>query len=665
VVIKINKLIRLIDRILKCSKNIGVFGRIISCLGLLIVPHLGAETEWAYAPVENPELPKVDTADWTREEMDFFVLAGIEKRDYLPTKPATKRTLIRRAYLDLHGLPPSTSQIEAFLSDERPDAWGRLIDELLQSPRYGERWGRHWLDVARYADTNGMDEDIAHPSAWRYRDYVIRSFNKDKPFDRFIVEQLAGDLLPAKDLVQKREQIVGLGFLSVGPKMLACDDPDKMRRDIVDEQMDTMGRAFLGMTIGCARCHDHKIDPISIKDYYGLAGIFMSTKTLTKYSVVAEFHEHDLTKEEHQKKWLEVRRLEGEQKKKETPKDKKDKLAEEITALKKGLPAPFKVMGVTEYPTQDVKVHLGGDYLTLGEEVPRGVPAIWTEGEKVAMPEKQSGRLELARWIASADNPLTARVIVNRLWRWHFGRGIVPTPDNFGGLGEKPTHPKLLDHLARKFVESGWSVKSMHRLMMNSATYRQSAEADLALVEYDPENKLFARWQRRRVESEVVRDSILMKANRLDLDMGGSMLVVQPNKYVNQGKLTEHSMVPRRTVYLPVYRSSGYDGQKAFDTADPAVSNGNRRTSTVAGQALYLMNSELMHASSKALADFVISKASDNRPAWMIKHVFGRDPTKDESARGITFVESYGDEKAALAAFARVLLSSNEFLYME
>ena len=664
-VIKINKLIRLIDRILKCSKNIGVFGRIISCLGLLIVPHLGAETDWAYAPVENPELPKVDTADWTREEMDFFVLAGIEKRDYLPTKPATKRTLIRRAYLDLHGLPPSTSRIEAFLSDERPDAWGRLIDELLQSPRYGERWGRHWLDVARYADTNGMDEDIAHPSAWRYRDYVIRSFNKDKPFDRFIVEQLAGDLLPAKGLVQKREQIVGLGFLSVGPKMLACDDPDKMRRDIVDEQMDTMGRAFLGMTIGCARCHDHKIDPISIKDYYGLAGIFMSTKTLTKYSVVAEFHEHDLTKEEHQKKWLEVRRLEGEQKKKETPEDKKDKLAEEITALKKGLPAPFKVMGVTEYPTQDVKVHLRGDYLTLGEEVPRGVPAIWTEGEKVAMPEKQSGRLELARWIASANNPLTARVIVNRLWRWHFGRGIVPTPDNFGGLGEKPTHPKLLDHLARKFVESGWSVKSMHRLMMNSATYRQSAEADLALVEYDPENKLFARWQRRRVESEVVRDSILMKANRLDLDMGGSMLVVQPNKYVNQGKLTEHSMVPRRTVYLPVYRSSGYDGQKAFDTADPAVSNGNRRTSTVAGQALYLMNSELMHASSKALADFVISKASDNRPAWMIKHVFGRDPTKDESARGITFVESYGDEKAALAAFARVLLSSNEFLYME
>ena len=632
---------------------------------MLIGPLLGTEADWAYVPVENPELPKVDTTDWTREEMDFFVLAEIEKRDYLPTRLAGKRTLIRRAYLDLHGLPPSIGQIEAFLKDERPDAWARLIDELLKSPRYGERWGRHWLDVARYADTNGMDEDIAHPSAWRYRDYVIRSFNKDKPFDRFIVEQLAGDLLPAKDLAQKREQTVGLGFLSVGPKMLACDDPDKMRRDIIDEQMDTMGRAFLGMTIGCARCHDHKIDPISIKDYYGLAGIFMSTKTLTKYSVVAEFHEHDLTEEEHQKRWQEVRRLEGEHKKKETPKDKKEKLAEEITTLKKDLPMPFKAMGVTEYPTQDVKVHLRGDYLTLGEEVPRGVPAAWTEGKKVVMPEKQSGRLELARWIASAENPLTARVIVNRLWRWHFGRGIVPTPDNFGGLGEKPTHPELLDHLARKFVESGWSVKSMHRLMMNSATYRQSAKADVAVLEYDPENKLFARWQRRRVEAEVIRDSILMKANRLDLDMGGSMLVVQPNKYADQGKLTAHSMIPRRTVYLPVYRSSGYDGQKAFDTSDPAVSNGNRRTSTVAGQALFLMNSELMHASSKALAELVISKATKHRSAWMIKHVLGRDPTKDETARGNAFVEKYGDEKGALAAFARVLLSSNEFLYMD
>lgn len=642
-----------------------VFRLVIGCLGMAIGFLSGAGDDWAYAPFKKPDLPDVRNAGWEREELDRFILAGIEKRDYLPTKPAGKRTLVRRAYLDLHGLPPTIEQIDAFINDEREDAWERLIDELLKSPRYGERWGRHWLDVARYADTNGMDEDIAHPSAWRYRDYVIRSFNEDKPFNQFIVEQLAGDLLPAKDLAEKRSQTVGLGFLSVGPKMLACDDPDKMRRDIVDEQMDTMGRAFLGMTIGCARCHDHKIDPISIQEYYGLAGIFMSTKTLTKYSVVAEFHEHNLTGEEHQKKWKEVAKLEGARKKKGIPKEEKEKLAREIAALKKDLPAQFKVMGVTEYPTQNVKVHLRGDYLTLGEEVSRGVPAAWTGGKKVVMPEKQSGRLELARWIASDDNPLTARVIVNRLWRWHFGRGIVPTPDNFGGLGERPTHPELLDHLARKFIDSGWSVKAMHRLIMNSATYRQSSDAAVALLEYDPENELFARWKRRRVEAEVVRDSILMKSDRLDLTMGGSMLVLRPNKYVDRGKLKEHSLVPRRTVYLPVYRSSGYDGQKAFDTADPAVPDGNRRTSTVAGQALYLMNSGLMHESSKALAELGVSRAAEDRAAWLIQHVLGREATERERIQGEAFIEEYGDEKEALAAFARVLLSSNEFLYVE
>ncbi len=646
-----------------------MFHRIIGCLGLAAGSLLGAGDDWAFSSVKNPPLPAVDTIQWAREDLDHFILAGIEERDSLPTKAAEKRTLVRRAYLDLHGLPPTTEQITVFLQDEREDAWKRLIDGLLESPRYGERWGRHWLDVARYADTNGMDEDIAHPSAWRYRDYVIAAFNEDKPFDQFIVEQLAGDLLPAKDLEEKRTRTVGLGFLSVGPKMLACDDPDKMRRDIVDEQMDTMGRAFLGMTIGCARCHDHKIDPISIEDYYGLAGIFMSTKTLTKYSVVAEFHEHNLTEETHQKRWQDVRRLEAVRKKKETPKEEKERLGNEIAILKKDLPAPFKVMGVTEYPTQNVKVHLRGDYLTLGEEVPRGVPSAWTDGKKIAMPGKQSGRLELARWMISAENPLTSRVIVNRLWRWHFGRGIVPTPDNFGGLGERPTHPKLLDHLARRFVESGWSVKAMHRLMMNSATYRQSAQADLALLEYDPENKLFARWQRRRVESEVIRDSILMKSKRLDLTMGGSMLVVQTSKYVDRGHLDAHSLVPRRTVYLPVYRSSGYDGQKAFDAADPAVPDGNRRSSTVAGQALYLMNSGLMHESSRALAEVMLAATPDQdsraRTSWLIKHLLGREATAKERLQGGEFVESYGDEKEAWAAFSRVLFSSNEFLYVD
>jgi len=620
---------------------------------------------WAYREVSDPELPEVRQTEWAREDLDYFVQARIEQEGFEPAKEASKRLLVRRAYFDLHGLPPSAEQVEAFLSDQSDKAWENLIESLLASPRYGERWGRHWLDVARYSDSNGMDEDIAHPSAWRYRDYVIESFNNDKPFNQFIIEQLAGDLLPAENLTQQRAQTLGLGFLSVGPKMLACDDPDKMRRDIVDEQMDTMGRAFLGMTIGCARCHDHKIDPISIEDYYGLAGVFMSTKTLTKYSVVAEFHEHDLTEKKHREMWAEVARLEESKNKNETPQGEKDRLVGEISRLKKDLPAPFKVMGVTEYPTQDVRVHLKGDYLTLGDLVPRGVPSAWTGGEKIEMPAEQSGRLELARWISSAKNPLTPRVIVNRLWRWHFGRGIVATPDNFGGLGEEPSHPKLLDHLASLFINSGWSVKSMHRVLMNSATYRQSASAAGDIVEKDPENQLLARWQRRRVESEVIRDSILFKSGRLNFEMGGSLVEVRPNKYIDRAPLQKQAQIPRRTVYLPVYRSTGYDDQKVFDAADPTAPDGNRRCSTVAGQALFLMNSELIHESSDHLASLVLEHPESERGEWLIRRVLDREATQDELLKGQEFLSEYPDRQEGWAAFARVLFASHEFMYVE
>ncbi len=265
---------------------------------------------WSFIKPVKSAPPGVRDLKWPRNEIDHFTLAGMDRAELLPAPEADRRTLVRRAYLDLHGLLPTTEQARAFVVDDRPDAWERLIDELLSSPRYGERWGRHWLDVARYSDSNGMDEDIAHPEAWRYRDYVIRSFNEDKRFDHFIVEQLAGDLLTGESLEQRREQVAALGFLSVGPKMLACDDPDKMRRDIVDEQLDTTGRAFMGMTLGCARCHDHKFDPVSTEDYYGLAGIFLSTKTLTKYTVVAHYHLHDLTEPGTTARWTEIGELE-------------------------------------------------------------------------------------------------------------------------------------------------------------------------------------------------------------------------------------------------------------------------------------------------------------------------------------------------------------------
>ncbi len=459
--------------------------------------------------------------------------------------------------------------------------------------------------------------------------------------------------------------------------MLACDDPDKMRRDIVDEQIDTTGRVFMGMTLGCARCHDHKFDPVSTEDYYGLAGIFLSTKTLTKYSVVAQYHQHDLTEPAAREKWERVGELEKRKADKKTPEEEKKTLEGEIAELRRDLPPRHRVMGVREDRIMDAKVHLRGNYLTLGETVPRRVLPVIAGLDQPPMPESQSGRLELARWIAGAENPLTARVIVNRLWRWHFGRGIVASPDNFGELGERPTHPELLDYLARKLVVSGWSLKAMHREMMHSATYRQSARSAVAR-DTDPENKLFARWKPRRVEAEVLRDSILFKSNRLDLTMGGGFIEKGHTEYVDKGRIPEWSRSTRRTVYLPVIRSVGYDGLTAFDFADPSVPQGDRRTSTVTPQALFLMNSPLVHESSDQLAEIMLGAtggATDaERAGWMILHLLGRDGRAAEIARVGRFVSAYaaragvgeavGTSKA-WAAFARALFASNEFLYIE
>jgi len=627
---------------------------------------------WSFVPPRKHELPAVEATAWPRNSIDHFVLSRIENSGLAPAAVAERRILVRRAYLDLHGLPPTTKEIQDFVLDDRPDAWTRLIDKLLASPRYGERWGRHWLDVARYSDSNGMDEDIAHPEAWRYRDYVIRSFNEDKRFDDFIVEQIAGDLLPDDSLEQRRDQVAGLGFLSVGPKMLACDDPDKMRRDIVDEQLDTTGRAFMGMTLGCARCHDHKFDPISIEDYYGLAGIFLSTKTLTKYTVVAHYHQYDLTDPGVVERWEKIGTLEKKRGDKKTPEEEKKVLAEKVAELKKDLPPRHRVMGVTEDAVADTKVHLRGNYMTLGEKVPRRVLPVIAGFDQPAMPPKQSGRLEFARWIASPEHPLTARVIVNRLWRWHFGRGLVPTPDNFGVLGEVPSHPELLDYLALTFIDKGWSIKAMHREIMQSSTYRQGSRAREAL-ENDPDNTLFARWKPRRVEAEVIRDSILYKASRLDLTMGGGFLQRKPTEYIDKGKMKEWIQSPRRSVYLPVIRSAGYDELNSFDFADPSVSNGNRKTSTVTQQALVLMNSPMVHSSASRIAEIMIEAtrgaSSGQRADWMILHYYGRPARPEEMSRIEKVLEASVESKVsaqeAWASVARVLMASNEFLYLE
>lgn len=328
-------------------------------------------------------------------------------------------------------------------------------------------------------------------------------------------------------------------------------------------------------------------------------------------------------------------------------------------------------MGVTEYPTKDAKVHLRGDYQTLGVLIPRRMPVAIAGKAQPKIPGDQSGRLQLANWIASPEHPLTARVIANRIWHWHFGRGIVTTPDNFGHLGQQPSHPSLLDHLARRLIASGWSIKHLHRAIMNSATYRQSLLADPVLKETDPENRLFARWKARRIESEVLRDSILFKSNRLDLTMGSSMLTEQSHKYVDRKKQAEYIKSMRRTIYLPVLRSSGYDGQKAFDFPDPAVITGRRNVSSVTPQALYLMNSELVHKSSRALAEILLGDTREagnkDRASWLILHLLGREATTAERERGEIFAGAYGKDEnsAAWAAFTRALFATNEFLYIQ
>ncbi len=628
------------------------------------------EKLWSLVYPDEPKIPEVDNINWVNNSIDSFILEKIESQDLQPSERANKHKLVRRAYLDLLGIPPTIEEVKQFTENQSPNAWEELIEELLSSPRYGERWGRHWLDVARYSDSNGMDENIAHPEAYRYRDYVIKSFNQDKPFNQFIIEQLAGDLLPSENLEKSREQTIASGFLSVGPKMLACDDPDKMRRDIVDEQLDTTGRAFMGMTFGCARCHDHKFDPISIEDYYGLAGIFMSTKTLTKYTVVAELHHFDMSTQEVKEQHKKISNIEKKKSEKGISEENKKKLNEEISALKKNLDKPYEIMSVTEYPTEDLRVHLRGDYQTLGNTVPRRLPPALAGMVQPQMPSSQSGRLELARWIASDQNPLTSRVIVNRIWRWHFGRGIVSTPDNYGELGERPSHPNLLDHLALQFIHSNWSIKSLHRLIMNSATYQQSSSSNEMARKKDPDNKLFARWKIRRLESESIRDSVLSKSKLLDLKGGGSMLSAKKHKYANRGKLSEHIKSNKRTIYLPVMRSSGYDGQNAFDFPDPALLNGNRKSSTVTPQALFLMNSDLIHRSSTSLANIILEqseKSIQEKIKWTIYHLLSRPAEDKEIQIASEFLNSYSnnDLKSAWSAFTRGILASNEFIYIE
>ncbi len=644
---------------------------------------------WSFQPIASPETPVVNNADWPKNSIDHFVLNRLENAGLRPAPAADRRTLIRRLYLDHTGLPPTPEQMNGALNDNSPRAFADLVDRLLASPQYGERWGRHWLDIARYADSNGLDENKAYPSAWRYRDYVIRAFNEDKPYDQFLIEQLAGDLLPRRDNPDREvERYLATGFLAIGPKMLACDDPDKMRRDIVDDQIDTIGRALLGLSLGCGRCHDHKFDPFPTSDYYGLAGIFLSTETVFDYKVVAKWVEQELPPYKSDPLRAELAKLRSEKapldkllkaKTPLTPKQeqRRKELQTRIAESQATLAAMPTGMIVRDKQIADAAIHIRGNYLTLGETVPRRTPRAFTSIDTPDFNEKQSGRLELARWLTDPKHPLTARVIANRIWQQHFGRGLVASPDNFGSLGSQPSHPELLDHLASHLIRSDWSIKSLHRLILNSATYRMAAVANPNAEQSDPKNTLYWRWKPRRLEAEAIRDSILRVSGRLDLRPAGKPLDDALYKYVNKGRLAGRFDAPIRSVYLPTLRSNPFDGFAAFDFADASVVVGRRNASTVAPQALFMMNSDLVHESSVKLAESVLLREADSIEA-QVESVYQacltRRPSEKEAQAAAAFLTRYNRElrtennsnqkTESLAALCRALFASNEFVYL-
>jgi hypothetical protein len=671
---------------------------------------------WAFQPPVDPPRPSVNDAAWLRSPIDDFVVARLEAYELAPSPRADKRTLIRRATYDLTGLPPLPEEIDAFLADERPDAFERIVDRLLASPAYGERWGRHWLDVARYADSNGLDENVAHGNAWRFRDYVVAAMNSDKPFDRFLTEQLAGDLIPAADEAERRERLIATGFLAIGPKVLAEVDEAKMQMDIVDEQIDTVGRAFTGLTLGCARCHDHKFDPIDTADYYGLAGIFKSTRAMENYKKVARWHENtlpspeaDAIKAQHEaeiaakKKAIETFVAEADEKVRAglspgtAPPDKPEalyspdakaelkKLRDELAQLEKNLPEYPSAMGVAETTVADEPIHIRGNPIKLGDVAPRHVPPALRGPDAPQFTSAESGRRELARWLVDPQHPLTSRVLVNRVWRWHFGTGIVRTTDNFGHLGEAPSHPELLDWLALWNVDHRWSLKSLHRLILSSSTYRQSSTAPRETLARDPENRLFGRANVRRLDAEAVRDAMLATSGQLDAAIGGSLLQVKNRGYFfdhTSKDLTDYTS-RRRSLYLPVVRNNVHDVFQLLDFPDPAVSTSDRTTTTVSPQALLMLNSELVMQTAASFADRLRDEATSDegqiqrlyalaysRPASAVevaesmKFLAAADASLTAS-RDASSADDHERRRQAWSLLCQTIFASSEFIYVQ
>jgi hypothetical protein len=655
-------------------------------------------SHWAFQPVRATS-PPPDPTGWSDTPVDRFIATQLLAKGLEPVAEADRRTLIRRLSFDLLGLPPTPNEVEAFVADLSASAWSRLIDRMLASPHYGERWGRHWMDVVHYADTAGDNADYPVPEAAKYRDYIIQSFNNDKPYDQFVQEQLAGDLMPADSTGQiNPDRRIATTFLALARRY--GTGPFELWHLTLEDAIDTTGRAFMGLTLRCARCHDHKFDPISQRDYYALHGMFASTqfpwagaeefvsKKFPRMNFVPLVDSQTLGKKTdgYKKTLTELEQTIKGWKEPKTEEDRRRLQAAERertrlvrTALPLDVPLAY---AVTEGPAADAALQRRGEPSNPGPAVPRGTPsfAFW-KGEPVPPTKNGSGRLEFAQWLTRPDNPLTARVIVNRIWQYHFGRGLAATPSNFGIRGDAPTHPELLDYLANQLVKNHWSIKSIHREILLSRVYRLSTQASSAAASTDPDNRLLWRHTRRRLEAESIRDAMLAVSGQLDLQMAGQ----HPFPPIEAWGWTQHdafkALYPtdRRSVYLMTQRLMRHPFLALFDSPDTNVSTDLRSNATVPLQALYLMNNPFIEETAQAFAKRLLSSAptDDARIATAYQTAWSRLPEHHERERAARFLHQYRSaaqatstpvaqaNQLAWTSLAKILLTANEFLYVD
>jgi Protein of unknown function (DUF1553)/Protein of unknown function (DUF1549)/Planctomycete cytochrome C len=629
---------------------------------------------WAFQPPAKSPLPKVKDTAWPTRDIDHFILAELEKRQLKAVGPAERRDLLRRATFGLTGLPPTLQEMDDFLKDDSADAFAKVVDRLLVSPDYGERWARYWLDVSRYAEDKALAFVNTRPHAYRYRDWVVQALNSDMPYDRFVRLQIAGDLVKDAE-PDPFIKLAGLGFQGLGAEYHRGSVTAQVIADELDDRIDTLTRGLLGLTVACARCHDHKYDPIPTRDYYSLAAAYngsnLDMTPLADAKTVEHFRAWEKKVKEAEAR---VKTAEKERKKSKPAEDAQknyDACKAELDRLRKEAPAPLPMVHAITGGGTPMRVYKGGNVERVGEPAPPGYlrvlsPRPGTSGRGVGgegpegKPTDKFTRLELAEIIASPKNPLTARVIVNRVWQYHFGRGIVGTPSNFGQLGDRPTHPELLDTLAVSFIENGWSLRWLHREIMLSRAYQLASTSVPANAEKDPENQYLWRHTPRRLDFEAWRDSWLAVSGRLDRKRGGPSLDL--NKADNV----------RRTLYAKISRVEPNALMTMFDFPDSNVTSARRTVTTVPQQQLFVLNSDFTIQTAKAFANRLEKavKTEPDRINLAFRLAYGREPSDAERRASTEFLREAGtprpgDRLTAWEQYAQAVLASNEFLWVD